>query len=125
MPISRPGTNQQGAGDSMGQVSASKSWNLRYLISTKCRAESRWGCHAPFSADFVDTSGVLTDGNVGLPVCWGIMPRQHLSAAPVLSAARRFEGQARVPNRGGDEHGKRWENMLDDWAVVDVVFEQM
>lgn len=58
-------------------------------------------------------------------VCWGIMPRQHLSAAPVLSAARRFEGQARVPNRGGDEHGKRWENMLDDWAVVDVVFEQM
>ena len=30
-----------------------------------------------------------------------------------------------MPNRGRDEHGKRWENMLDDWAVVDAVFEQM
>ena len=54
----------------------------------------------------------------------GITPRQHLSAAPVLSAARRFEGQVRVPNKEKDEHGKGWENMLDDWAVVDAVFRK-
>lgn len=61
-------------------------------------------------------SGVSQDGNVGL---LGITPRQHLSAAPVLSAARRFEGQARVPNRGvlSMEKGGRTCWMIGLWLM--------
>ena len=123
MPIHRPGTSQRGARFN-GSHPSIKKVESPHLVSTKCRAESRWGCHAPFSADFVDASGVR-----GLSRWKRRFAGHHTKATSQCCASALggspFWRAGKGAEQRGVEHGKRWENMLDDWAVVDVVFEQM